>query len=310
MNVEKPSIFWERLAAEHRREFEVHGLDGVKRRQALRYFNWRWRWKYLYKSEQFRFLLGHTAPPSWFRAAAGLDVSDQVWDDLGWGRPDRWLYCFAVRLLWLYAERHGDCDVLALPEPELGGPLPVSLRGRLISQDLANGALELAAIRRALKGRAPRSVLEVGAGYGRTAYILLNLFPDMTYTIVDIDPAIRISEAYLSALFPANRVRFWSPSEFADVDNESFDLVISISSLQEMTQEQVSWYLSRFDPLVPDGIVYLKQWRRWFNPADEVTLDIDSYPIPQQWSLIFKQACPVQTSFVQLAWATETSNHS
>jgi hypothetical protein len=44
----------------------------------------------------------------------------------------------------------------------------VRRRGRLISQDLANTALESTAIPRALGGEPPRSIVEVGAGYGRT----------------------------------------------------------------------------------------------------------------------------------------------
>jgi len=100
--------------------------------------------------------------------------------------------------------------VTRLPEPALGQPLPVTWRGRLISQDLANTALEVAAIGRALAGRKPRSILELGAGYGRTAYALLSLFPEATYTIVDIEPALTISRWYLSELFGADRLRFLS----------------------------------------------------------------------------------------------------
>ncbi len=57
-----------------------------------------------------------------------------------------------------------------------------------------------------------RSILEVGAGYGRTAYALLNLYPHATYTIVDIEPAILISRWYLTQLFPDRDLRFMSPA--------------------------------------------------------------------------------------------------
>ena len=86
---------------------------------------------------------------------------------------------------------------MALEEPDLGSPLPVRLGGRLISQDLANSALEVEAITRALGDRRPARILEVGGGYGRSAFALLNKFPDARSTIVDIEPAASIARWYL-----------------------------------------------------------------------------------------------------------------
>src|SRR6185369_13839451 len=130
------------------------------------------------------FLLTHTSAPTWLACATKpSDLSDAAWEGVPWSRSDRWLYTFAVRLLWQYAAGHDPLGVLRLAEPAIGGPLPVRWRGRLISQDLANGALEAEAIGRALAGETPRSIVEVGAGYGRTAYVLLSLFPGATYTI-------------------------------------------------------------------------------------------------------------------------------
>ena len=163
-----------------------------------------------------------------------------------------------------YALKFGDRDVFfSLPEPLAGNPLPVSHRGRLISQDLANSALETEAVNRVLDGATPRSILEVGAGYGRTAYTLLSIFPEATYTVVDIEPAISISRWYLAQLFPPERLRFVDPSEVDDLETASIDLVVSISSLQEMTPGQVLGYLDLMDRVAAGGRVYLKQWAEW-----------------------------------------------
>lgn len=303
MSINEPSEFWKNLAAEHHDDLSKFGLENFKRHQALRYFSWRWSWKHILRSEQIRFLLGNTTPLTWLRAGVGpVHVADRAWDDTGWSVADRWLYCFAVRLLWQYAERHDTVGITALPEPSRGGPFPVHLRGRLISQDLANTSLEVGVLLEALGGRFPDHFLEVGAGYGRMAYALLSLYPEATYTIVDIEPAIDISRWYLSQLFPPERLRFLSPADADLLPPNSIDVALSISSLQEMTPEQVAHYLHLFDQVAAGGTVFLKQWETWSNPVDNVTMTFDDYPVPERWESVFRGRAPVQTRFMQEAW--------
>jgi putative sugar O-methyltransferase len=175
----------------------------------------------------------------------------------------------------------------------------------LISQDLANSAVEVSAIVRALGGRQPSAILEIGAGYGRTAFALMHLFPKATYTVVDIDPALATSRWYLSKLFGHDRLRFLKPREVAGVEDGTVDLSLWISSLQEMTQEQVAAYFAFMDRVSASGIVYLKQWFRWRNPIDGIELSSNDYPIPTDWRLIFRERAPVQTHFWQAAWRVE-----
>lgn len=299
----EPSLFWQQLAREHHVELERHGPQFIKRRQALRYFTWRWSWRTLSQSRQFRFLVSHSTPWTIVRCLfMPARLSGPDWHTVKWSRRERWLYVFAVRLLWHYAKRHDKVGVLRAPEPQLGDPLPVRCEGRLISQDLANSALEVNAIARALEGTAPRSIVEVGAGYGRTAYALLTMFPKATYTVVDIEPALTISRWYLTSLFPPARLRFVRPAEAHRLDDNSADLVVSVSSLQEMRRDQVDVYLELFDRIAAGGIVYLKQWERWTNAADAVTLAFDEYPIPARWQAAFREGAPVQTNFRHAAW--------
>lgn len=301
--LDRPSNLWSNLGALHSHDLNQYGFEEIKRRQALRYFTWRWNFSGIVRSEQMRFLLRHTSPIMWIRCAhRHVDLSDKGWGGVSWMRHDRWLYCFAVRLLWEYSKRRGALSVLELAEPLVGGPLPVYWDGRLISQDLANGALEAEAILRAMDGHAPSSILEVGAGYGRTAYVLMNLFPRATYTIVDIEPAITISRWYLSQLFPGDRLKFLAPSDAEREPPGSFDLALSISSLQEMTPAQVKGYLAMFDRLASGGVVFLKQWRKWHNPDDDITLEFREYPLPSSWHERFIEESPVQTEFEQGAW--------
>jgi putative sugar O-methyltransferase len=299
----EPSLFWQRLAQKHGDDLERDGLDLTKRRQALSYFTWRWRWGGMAKSHQLRFLLLHSSPSTILRCLfTPARLSGSSWHGMPWSRKERWLYVFAVRLLWQYARRHDELDVLSLSEPSLGSPLPVRWEGRLISQDLANSALEASAIARALAGTKPSSIMEVGAGYGRTAYALLARFPDATYTIVDIEPALSISRWYLTSLFPPARLRFLGPDEARGLGEGSVDLVVSVSSLHEMRRDQLETYLDLCDSVARGGVVYLKQWDRWTNPVDGVTLAFGEYPIPASWSVVFDESTPVQTSFRHAAW--------
>lgn len=296
-----PSRFWTKLGVEHDRLLAEHGVQSVKRRQALRYFTW--RSKAILRSEQLRFLVRNTSLPTLAAVLREpIAIDDELWDGTGFSRGERRLTVVATRLLWAYAERAGSPDVLRLQEPELGAPLPVRWRGRLISQDLANSALEAAAIARALDGRLPASIVEIGAGYGRTAYSLLSSHPQASYTIIDIEPALTISRWYLSQLFEPGRLRFLSPQEAQELPRGSFDLGVSISSPQEMTPEQVATYLRLLDRTTAGGTVFLKQWQTWRNPDDEVQLRFADYPFPPRWERVLHEIAPVQTRFVQAAW--------
>jgi hypothetical protein len=64
----------------------------------------------------------------------------------------------------------------------------------------------------------------------------------------------------------------------------------------------VEQYLRLFDRVAAGGVVFVKQWRRWTNPVDGVTLAFDRYPIPPGWRLLLDEPSPVQTGFQQAAW--------
>ena len=299
-----PSLFWRGLASRHSDQLDRHGFGEMKRQQALRYFTWQWRWRQLLRSEQFRFLVRETPWGALTRAVVTPQpLTPALWRGLPWGVVDRWLYALATRLLWRYAERHGDPGVLKLGEPALGNPPPVVWRGVQVSQDLANSSLEVAAIQRALGGQAPLSIMEIGGGYGRTAYSLLGVFPQARYTIIDIEPALSLSRFYLSSLYPERDITFIEAGTAVLAKIERVDLAVSISSLHEMTPAQVSTYLGLLDGVVSDsGVVFLKQWEEWHNPIDDVVMRFVDYPVPASWEVIFRETAPVQTKFVQAAW--------
>ena len=297
------SRFWDRLGAEHAARLEENGLGQVKRVQALRYFTWRWNLRRALGS-QGQYLLRHTSPATWLRAAATpLDLSSKTWAPVDWPIHERWLYSFATRLLWETASRIGaDPHVLALDEPKTGGPFPVFWRGRLISQDLANTALEVASIREILVGRQPRHILEIGAGYGRTAHALMSVFPNASYTVVDIPPALDIGRWYLEEVVPNNRITYVDASAWVP-QLPAFDLAVAISSLHEMTRDVVNEYMGALNRGArPGAAVYIKQWLRWWNPVDAIETSLADYRLSTPWQRVFERRARVQRLFGEAGW--------
>ena len=97
--------------------------------------------------------------------------------------------------------------------------------------------------------------LEIGAGYGRFASLVLTAHRDARVVIGDIPPALALSEAYLTACHPEatahrftrglptgkleqavadSRLLFLTPNQFATLGPIGADVVINVSSLHEM----------------------------------------------------------------------------
>ena len=300
------SRFWQRLNEEHSAQLADHGLESIKRVQALRYFTWRWSPRRLL-GPQGRYLLSRSNPVRWVLAAlTPNELGRDAWSPAPWSLGDRWAYTVATRLLWQVALRHGDAAVTGADEPSLGNPFPVRSDGRLISQDLANTALEIASMTEALGGRGPSSVVEIGAGYGRTAYGILTRYPEAAYTVIDIRPALDISRWYLETLFPDRQLTFIDAAGGVP-ELPPYDLAISISSLHEMTVELVDEYLGLLDrAALPGATVYFKQWLKWWNPVDEIEMTMDRYRMPDRWRRIFERRARVQQQFGEAAWEAPT----
>lgn len=94
-------------------------------------------------------------------------------------------------------------------------------------------------------------VVEIGAGFGRTAQALVKLATNIKkYTIVDIPEVLSLSSSYLEKVL--------NDEEFAKLDFvnalslpedhhdfHSIDLVINIDSFQEMPKETIGYYFER-----------------------------------------------------------------
>jgi putative sugar O-methyltransferase len=307
---------WSLIGEKHLTDLLTGGFCNFKRSLATHYFN------FLVQDNdpQQKFLLQYlpTEEVRLCREAASLQE-----DDPELAVSDQRAYRAFVLMLWRYAElRDREGELERLSEPSLGSPFKVEWKKRLISSDLANAFLEYSSIKEALGGEKPNTIMEIGGGYGRTAYLLLHLFKPIRMIMVDIPPALYVAQRYLTTLFPNLRavscedfqqaknkseilnnadLVFLLPHQTLDLPDKYADLILNISSLGEMTREQIRETVNEIDR-IGKGVFYTKQWKVSQNPFDDLVLSLPDYEFPRHWRLIFERDCQVQTQFFEAAF--------
>jgi len=322
----RPARFWQRLNALHDTQLDRSGFHSFKRTVNQAYYNWLLG----FRDPQVRALVNwwvrHPSPEV---AAARVDDWRGFESQSGMNplrhRHRRMIYSLAVATLWEYAHRRDTLGLLArLDEPDLGCPIVVRHRGRRISQDLANSTIELYAIAEAMGTPAPgpEGVIELGAGYGRLAWLYLSAFPGVRYLIADIPPALAIAQSYLTRLFPEQRVfgfrhfdryrdiadefesaqvLFVTPNQLETLPPQRASLFVNISSLHEMRPDQIANYVHLIGRHT-EGIFYTKQWWRWTNPDDGIMISQSDYPIPKAWKQVYLRSHPIQQRLFEAAY--------
>jgi putative sugar O-methyltransferase len=321
-SVYRASPFWTDLGAQHLEQLETAGFENFKRTVNTRYFSWRTLGIIRHQ------LLAVAA--EWARHPSRAVFAAAFPDRRPFGPISGWIYKTFVAM---YADLLSRSDVLdlvsRLREPELGHPFVIRHRGLELTQDLCNSIHELYSVLGPEPNPAsPLNVCEIGAGYGRLAYAFLKALPRVSYTIVDIPPALYLSQRYLTALFPTEKVfRFRPFTQFDDVREEfesarfrmlaapqiellpgkSFDCVINISSLHEMTAAQVQNYFRQMDRLCR-GRVYTKQWRASRAKSNDVVIREHDYPIPDGWRVVYHRTHPIQRMFFHALYEVESTD--
>jgi putative sugar O-methyltransferase len=235
-------------------------------------------------------------------------------------------YNFLTYLLWEYAIRNDPHHLRdRLAEPLEGNPPRVFAKGKLISQDLANSMLEYSSIMGSVNQVS--TIIELGAGSGRTAFVFLKLMPFVKYIIADIQPALAIAEKYLASQFPERRIFHYRPFDsYLDVKEEleradiiflasdqlqllpdkMADLFINISSFHEMRQDQVEYFF-RLVAKLTRRYFYFKQWKvsKAYKKGWDVIKGEASYPVGKNWKKVYHRTCRVQTDLFEALYALQ-----
>jgi putative sugar O-methyltransferase len=321
----QPGAFWNDLIETNLAMLEAEGIDRFKRTVSNNYYNWLVTDR---RDPQLRIAFGNWLRHPTFAPltnhldeATGLrtTVDDRL---LALTGAHAWLYKFFVGALWERARRHDPLHLTEhLSEPLAGGPIRIRHRGRLVSQDLANSIIELSFVEPSGVVREGGRVAELGAGYGRLAYVYAQAAP-VTYCIFDIPPALAVAQWYLTAVLGEDRVLAYAPShDFASVQSRLtpgvvafftpdqlatfpdgwFDCSQTISTLPEMPPAQAAHYLELL-AAKSSRAVFLKQWRRWRNDADGAELTEEQYALVAPWKLASRRVDPVQPAFFNQLW--------
>lgn len=310
----RPSRFWESLNRQHvDLVLDESGFNDFKRTVNTSYF-------------QFGAAAFVRSLPillaSWFRNPDPAVFGATVTDRRGWRAG-----AFAIVLaLYANAVRHrpGGDLLDRLEEPGIGNPITVRYRGRTITEDLCHSVEEFASI---TSGLPPdlrvRRAVEIGAGYGRLAYVFASARPEVQYHVVDIPPALYISQRYLTSVLPQvpvfrfqpfddyeqvsaemarARLVFLEPQQLEKLPDDYADLMLTVSTLHEMRADQILHYLRVVDRLC-GGAFYSKQWRRFYNDLDDVTPAKETYQIPRRWRVLFERSALAPRSFFEALYA-------
>lgn len=328
-----PSKFWDDLCRKNIKMIETHGLQNFKRSVSQNYYNW------MVTSPldpQFR-----NAVKLWLRSPSiapfvtrctpfDFWTSESITSPLRLTAYQRFFYYFFVCSIWQWTLANSlhspmDCQIA---EPLLGSPFPLYYDRQLISQDLANSLNEHSQIfsRECFQSRANIKMAELGAGYGRLAYVALSM--GNKYCVIDIPPALYISQWYLTTIFPEKKsfrfrhfnsydsihdefesadIWFITPNQLELLPEQFFESFITISTLPEMTQEQTRIYLSLMSRSTSEQI-YIKQWSNWKNNLDDVSVPTDGYKLDSNWNKSSSFKDVIQPNFNVAIWKRRSAS--
>lgn len=325
----RPSEFWNYFDDHNISQLISGGIENFKRTINQNYYNWLPTDP---SDNQFKSLLRlsaeHASADAFLAEFAKDDAFvESVFEQAPLGsRAAKEIYRLFVGMLWEHARKSSPNGLTeVLEEPTLGNPIPITLHGKRISQDLANSIRERNAIFSGVESEIhagnKQTIVEIGAGYGRLAYAIVSSAP-CRYIIVDIPPALYVSQWYLSNIFSEKNVfrfhnwknyddvkykfdksdiAFVTPDQFAKIPDNYFDIGIAISNLAEMTRAQVESYLRLFDDKVK-SFVYIKQWISSENTLDKQIYTKSDFDLPRNWNKSFDRTDHVQDRFFETLW--------
>lgn len=193
-----------------------------------------------------------------------------------------------------------------LEEPPLGEGDTVSVNGRRVSIDLLQSIDEFYRIVEVSGWEQNDEVtfLEIGAGYGRLAHVVLAAMPNARYQIIDLPESLLLSQYYLTSLFPgasallypdsserpdawsSARIAFGLPHQLKTLRAGSVDVVVNIYSFMEMSTPQVDAYFDAIEALDP-RLLFIKQHKHEVNFLEQSLLTTKGYPVRRSWKLAY-----------------------
>lgn len=323
------SKFWEMLNQLNIKWLKTEGLDNFKRTVNNNYFNWMVQTHSDYFRNMARlFLRKAIRHPSKFLSLFSTNVGEMhhrtyVSASTQTTYFQRKIYALYLLFLYEYVKDNDEFGLFdKLEEPLPGNPIVIEKEGKRISQDISNSYMEYSYIRHAL-GKSfteIKTVAEIGGGYGRLSYLfhLLHHVDGIKIILIDLPPALLVAQWYLQEVFPEVKAMTYRDfSTFSEIERDfeessfcfllphqlellpegKIDLLINVSSLQEMSREQINHYYELINEKA--RYFYTKQWILWENPEDKISVPAVIYPTRPNWVLLNARLNPVHTQFFE-----------
>lgn len=143
--------------------------------------------------------------------------------------------------------KHQDLLLLnKIPNRDLGGGESINYKNIILDLDYLLALEETLFLKDTLK--TIKSILEIGAGYGRTCHTILSLFPHIQeYSIIDLPQMLKLSNAYLKKTSQPENFKKIQFIPIKEILNKEYDLIINIDSMQEMDCKVVQSYMKYID---------------------------------------------------------------
>jgi len=328
-----PSKFWEEINRKNLIMLEREGIDNFKRTVSQNYYNWLitgehpqidfLRSKHPILSKFIRFFIAYEKQ---------VKVMSILEDEAFFLTPKQMAtYAEFVGLLWIQMKRLDKRGLAErVHEPDTGNPIQIHFKlpflgKQLISQDLANSIIECDTLADlAAQCYEPKvRIAELGAGSGRLAHVF-TATQNVQYYIFDIPPALALAQSYLRHIFPDKKIAcfkdyvdfediesgiigcdiaFFTSNQMSIFPDRYFNVMSTISTLPEMTPEQVEYFIHEFDRL-SSNFIFIKQWlEEWENPQDGTMMHKDDYYFSKDnWELVIDKVDPTNPQFFNQIW--------
>lgn len=302
------SNYWNVLNKKNIEQISTYGYENFKQTVARNYFTWNVSLDHSYASK-----LIQSVP----QLIVGLDPAEFYQVHPLWGTTESLEFNTVTLYLLNYMLINGAAPFLdKLEEPLIGNPPFVTYNNRRVSQDILNSLLEFIPVSQNCPMENISTIVEIGAGSGRTAFCYMTLLPHVKYVIADIPPALYVSQKYLADVFPEKKVMkfrpfssfeeiaeeyaqadivFLTPDQLLSLPDGSADLFLAIDCLHEMKPGMISHYFNEAERLC--SYFYFKCWQQTTVPYDGNNYSSESYPVRTSWQKLFREDCVIPSEF-------------
>lgn len=311
------SKYWWFLAKRNIEQIQNEGYENFKQTVARNYYTWVGGDGELLMSEVFKNMEGI------LNAADSLNVNAKEIFRLHSHFSTKESIDFNINtiLFYLYVQKMSADGNSLIEEPVEGNPPGIYIKNKLITQDLLNSFLDYKSISSCCDLQEAKCVLELGAGYGRTAYYLIHKHPHLSYLVVDIPPALYIAQRYLTEQFPEKGVIkfnkdldrdelkrairekaiiFLTPDQLQLLDTKEVDLFVAIDNLHAMSVQQVEDYFEQINRIAK--LLYFTYWPGMGIPFDDFSYDSSKWPVRTAWKIIHESRTQIPSCYVNICY--------